>query len=125
MELRVFWTDTARFQLEDIFNYYKDKASIRVARKLVKQIIDRTIQLEKNPNSGPKEPLLSGRKFEYRYLVEGNYKIIYWKQDNYIKIATECWTEYRTYEGQTVLFTPLLNNVIKYNKTTVLPVFSV
>jgi len=88
MELRVFWTDTARFQLEDIFNYYKDKASIRVAGKLVKQIIDRTIQLEKNPNSGPKEPLLSERKFEYRYLVEGNYKIIYWKQDNYIKIAT-------------------------------------
>jgi len=43
MELRVFWTDTARFQLEDIFNYYKDKANIRVARKLVKQIIDRTI----------------------------------------------------------------------------------
>jgi plasmid stabilization system protein ParE len=88
MELRVFWTDTARFQLEDIFNYYKDKASIRVARKLVKQIIDRTIQLEKNPNSGQKEPLLSERKFEYRYLVEGNYKIIYWQQDNYIKIAT-------------------------------------
>jgi len=43
MELRVFWTDTARFQLADIFNYYKVKASIRVARKLVKQIIDRTI----------------------------------------------------------------------------------
>ena len=88
MELRVFWTDTARFQLEDIFTYYKDKANIRVARKLVKQIIDRTIQLEKNPDSGPKEPLLSNRKFEFRYLVEGNYKIIYWKQDNYIKIAT-------------------------------------
>lgn len=88
MELRVFWTDTARFQLEDIFNYYKDEASIRIARKLVKQIIDRTIQLEKNPNSGTKEPLLSERKFEYRYLIEGNYKIIYWKQDSYIKIAT-------------------------------------
>ena len=88
MELSVFWTKTARIQLEDIFYYYKDKASIRVARKLVKQIIDRTIQLEKNPNSGTKEPLLSERKFEYRYLVEGNYKIIYWKQDNYIKIAT-------------------------------------
>jgi len=87
MELRVFWTDTARFQLEDIFHYYKDEASIRVARKLVKGIIARTIQLEKNPKSGPKEPLLSHRKFEYRYLVEGNYKIIYWIEDNYIKIA--------------------------------------
>jgi plasmid stabilization system protein ParE len=88
MELRVFWTDTARFQLEDIFNYYKEKVGIRVAGKLVKQIIDRTIQLEKHPDSGPKEPLLSDRKFEFRYLVEGNYKIIYWKRDNYIHIAT-------------------------------------
>ncbi|MFU8842930.1 MAG: type II toxin-antitoxin system RelE/ParE family toxin [Bacteroidales bacterium] len=88
MELRVFWTNTARFQLEDIFNYYKSEASIRVARKLVKQIIERTIQLEKNPESGPKEPLLTDRKFEYRYLVEGNYKIIYWIEDNYIKVAT-------------------------------------
>jgi len=87
MELRVFWTDTARFQLEEIFDYYKDKTSVNVARKLVKQIIYRTIQLEKNPNSGQKEPLLSDRKFEYRYLVEGNYKIIYWIEDNYIKVA--------------------------------------
>jgi hypothetical protein len=55
---------------------------------MVNQIIERTIQLEKNPNSGTKEPLLSERKFEYRYLVEGNCKIIYWKQDNCIKIAT-------------------------------------
>lgn len=88
MDLRVFWTDTAIFQLEDIFKYYKDKAGIKIARKLVKQIIDRTIQLEKNPDSGHIEPLLSERKFIYRYLVEGNYKIIYWKQDNYINIAT-------------------------------------
>ena len=88
MELRVFWTDTARFQLVDIFDYYKNKASLKIARKLVKQIISRTIQLEKNPNIGPKEPLLSNREFEYRYLVEGNYKIIYWKEYQSIKIAT-------------------------------------
>ena len=88
MELKVFWTDTARFQLEDIFDYHKNIASLKVARKLIKQIIDRTLQLEKKPNSGPKEPLLTDRKPEYRYLVEGNYKIIYWIEDNYIKIAT-------------------------------------
>jgi len=88
MELRVFWTDTARFQLEEIYKYYKEKASLTVARKLAKSVIDRTIQLEKNPTSGPNEPLLSDRKYEYRYLVEGNYKIIYWIEDNYIKVAS-------------------------------------
>ena len=82
MELRVFWTDTARFQLEEIFIYYKDRASVAVAQKIVKRIIDRTLQLERNPQSAPKEPLLSDRKFEYRFLVEGNYKIIYSIDDN-------------------------------------------
>lgn len=88
MELSVFWTDTARFQLEEIFIYYKDRVSLAVAQKLVQRIIDRTLQLERNPQSAPKEPLLSDRKFEYRYLVEGNYKIIYGIDDNYIKIAS-------------------------------------
>ena len=87
MELRVFWTDTARFHLEDIYNYYKLKASVKVAKKLVKGLIDCTIQLENNPKSGAKEPLLSHRKNEYRYLVEGNYKIIYWIDGSYIIIA--------------------------------------
>ena len=88
MDLRVYWTDTARFQLEEIYDYYKDKANLKIARKLVNKIIDRTIQLEKHPSSGPKEPLLVNRKFDYRYLVESNYKIIYWIEDNYIKIAS-------------------------------------
>ena len=86
MELRTFWTASARYQLEDIFDYYKNKTNIRIARKLVKRIIEKTIQLEQNPNSGVKEPLLPNRKFEYRYLVEGNYKIVYWKEDNYLKM---------------------------------------
>jgi toxin ParE1/3/4 len=33
------------------------------------------------------ELLLSKRQFEYRYLVEGNYKIIYWIETDFIKIA--------------------------------------
>jgi len=78
MGLIVFWTDTARIQLEEIFDYYKNIASLTVAKKLVNKLVDRTIQLENNSESGAKEPLLSKRKFEYRYLVDGNYKIIYW-----------------------------------------------
>ncbi len=88
MDLRVFWTDTAINRLEDIFNYFKEQASLKIARDLVKKIIDRTIQLEKNPKSGQIESLLKDRLFEYRYLVDGNYKIIYWIEDNYVKIAS-------------------------------------
>jgi toxin ParE1/3/4 len=88
MELRVFWTETALNQLKDIFYYYKVTTSQKVAKDIVNKLVNRIIQLERNPGSGQKEPLLADRKFEYRYLVQGNYKIIYWIEDNYVKIAT-------------------------------------
>ncbi len=78
MDLKVFWTDTALEQLENIFDYYKVNVSINIAKKIIKQIVNKTIQLEKTPRIGQKEPLLESRKNEYRYLVIDNYKIIYW-----------------------------------------------
>ncbi len=88
MEVKIIWTETARMQLEDIFFYYKEKASLRTARKIVQKLVDRSLQLETNPESGQIEPLLKNRKFKYRYLVEGNYKIIYWIDASYISIAS-------------------------------------
>jgi len=67
---RILWTDTARNQLEDIFDYYKEKANLKSSKNLIRKLIDRTIQLEKNPYSESKEPLLQNRIFEFRYLVE-------------------------------------------------------
>lgn len=87
MGLEVFWTDNAKNQLEDIYDFYKLEASTNTARNLVRKIINRTISLETNPKIDPQEPLLSDREFDYRYLVEGNYKIIYWISDNFVKIA--------------------------------------
>ena len=88
MEIKIFWTETALNNIEDIFAYYKYKASIRVARKVVKELVKSTLKLQKSPHIGRKEELLSERKFEYRFLVVGNYKIIYWIENHYIKIAT-------------------------------------
>lgn len=88
MEVRIFWTEFATNQLEQIFDYYKYKASLDVAKKIVSNIVDRTILLEKNPLMGTKEPLLEKRQNDYRYLVEGNYKIIYWVENNYVKISS-------------------------------------
>ena len=87
MEIKVFWTQTALNHLEDIFEYHKYNASINIARKLVKKLVDSTIQLQKSPKIGRVEELLKHRKYEYRFIVVGNYKIIYWVEDNLIKIA--------------------------------------
>ena len=88
MEIKVFWTQTALNNLEDIFEYHKFKASTNIARKLVKKIVSSTILIQKNPKIGRVEELLRHRKFEYRFIIVGNYKIIYWIESNYIKIAT-------------------------------------
>lgn len=88
MEVRILWTDTALSQLEDIYDYYKIKASPRIAKKLVKTLIEETIVLESNPLIGVKEPLLSKRPFEYRFLVKNNYKIIYRFNDNLIRVIS-------------------------------------
>ena len=88
MAIKVYWTQTALNNLEDIFEYHKFKASILIARKLVKNIVNATILLQNSPELGRIEELLRHRKFEYRFIVEGNYKIIYWIEDNYVKIAT-------------------------------------
>ncbi len=88
MALKTYWTDQAIQQLENIFDYYKLTAEIKTARKLITQIVDRTIQLENFPKSGSVEQLLLKRDKEYRYLIEGNYKIIYWIEEPFIKIAS-------------------------------------
>ena len=88
MGLKVYWTETAIYRLEDIFDYYKINAGVDVARKIVDSIIDSTVNLETQPRIGQTEELLKDRKLEYRYLVTGNYKIIYWVDEPFVKIAT-------------------------------------
>ncbi len=88
MEIKVLWSDRSLSQLEDIFDYYSDTAGKRIAKKLVKRIISKTIRLEKNPLIGSKEILLDSREFEYRYLVEGNYKIIYRFNNQIVRIVS-------------------------------------
>jgi len=78
MELAVYWTQFAEDKLEDVFSYYIEKASEKIALHLVNGIIDKSLELEKNPLIGQKEMLLSDRIQEFRYLLYKNYKIIYW-----------------------------------------------
>lgn len=66
---RIIWSDFAETQLDKIFDYYKRKASKRVATNLVKGIINAPKRLIKTPYIGQEEKLLKNRKIQYRYLV--------------------------------------------------------
>ena len=89
MELIVVWTEFAESRLSNVFNYYKEKASLKIATQITKEIVKASMELEKLPFIGALEPLLQARVKEYRYLVQGNYKIIYFveKEKNEIVIA--------------------------------------
>lgn len=89
MGLKIFWSQLAEDKLEDIFNYYKIKAGIKVAKEIVYGIVDQTIDLNKNPKIGQLEDLLKNRPEEFRYLIYTNYKIIYRinQEENRVVIA--------------------------------------
>ncbi|MFZ4456356.1 MAG: type II toxin-antitoxin system RelE/ParE family toxin [Bacteroidales bacterium] len=88
MEIVILWSEIAERQLKEIFQFYSEQANTNVARKIVTQLIDRVTILKNNPLAGQKEELLANSEVDFRYLVEGNYKIIYWKEENRVTIAT-------------------------------------
>jgi toxin ParE1/3/4 len=88
MEIKIEWSELSEKQLKDIFDYYSLEVSSRIARKIINRIIDRVSILESNPLAGPKEELLSEYSEDFKYLVESNYKIIYWQMENLITIAS-------------------------------------
>jgi plasmid stabilization system protein ParE len=88
MGLKVYWTHFAENKLDDIFEYYCEKAGVRFAQKFVNEIVGKSLDLERNPFIGQKELLLKHRIQEFRYLVFKNYKIIYWvnREKNRVEI---------------------------------------
>jgi len=88
MGLVVHWTDFAKTQLKNIFDYHHEKVSLKIARQIVKQIVEKTKELSDFPEIGAKEELLKDRPQNFRYLISTNYKVIYWlnKSKNRVEI---------------------------------------
>jgi len=88
MEIKIEWSELSERQLKDIYDYYSFEAGPKIARRIISKLIDRVSILESNPLVGPKEELLNNSPEDFRYLIESNYKIIYWKKGNLITIAS-------------------------------------
>ena len=89
---QVIWTNLAISELKSIFLYYRMVANETVADKIRKSIFNSTKPLIKQPLIGQIEENLIELKQEHRYLVEGNYKIIYRviNNDVYITDVFDC-----------------------------------
>ena len=75
--MKIFWTKFALNSLHNIFNYYKENVNKLVAQNIKNSILSGTRQLEKQPLSGTIEKLLLNMEEGHRYIIRGNYKIIY------------------------------------------------
>jgi|SRR5699024_2725871 len=78
MEIGIYWTDFAKKELNKIFDYYHQKVNLKLARKLVTQIVSDTDILKTFPEIGAREENLKLRPQKFRYIVSTNYKVIYW-----------------------------------------------
>lgn len=89
---QVIWTNFAISELKNIYLYHRMIATERVADKIRKSIFEATRPLSKEPLIGAIEENLIELKQGHRYLVQGNYKIIYRIiQDNiYITDIFDC-----------------------------------
>jgi len=84
----VVWSDSAIDDIQEIHDYFCSTANLKVANKIIDNIVDKSILLENNPRIGQIEELLEYKQTEIRYLVESNYKIVYWIEENNVIIAT-------------------------------------
>ena len=85
--MKVFWTKFALAELHNIYDYYKVNVSVLIANNIKNSILLSTHQLESQPLSGALEVLLQQLNQGHRYIIRGNYKIIYMIQSKRIYIT--------------------------------------
>lgn len=75
--MKVIWTNEAFQETRLIYNYYRLRVSIKVAESIKNQILSLARTLNKQARKGQLEELLVHKNEEFRYLLTGNYKVIY------------------------------------------------
>jgi len=73
---QVIWSDTALQDMETIYDFLAQNSQ-PAAQRIIETILSRAKQVESFPESGVKQETIEPAIKEYRYLIEGNYKIIY------------------------------------------------
>jgi plasmid stabilization system protein ParE len=88
MVMKIDWSDQAKDDIKEIFDYLKSAASEKIARKVVGKIYARLGILTTNPRGGQREWPLEDLPVEFRRLVSGNYKILYYVEETRVVITT-------------------------------------
>ena len=78
MGLKIYWTDFAKDQLKDIFDYYHKKVSLKLARKITNNIVSKAKKLNDFPGLRKIKENLEERPQNFSYFIVTNFKLIYW-----------------------------------------------
>ena len=87
MNNRIVWTEFAILELQNIYYYHKINASAQVAERIKKSILESVTNLQKHYQMGQLEENLISLEKQHRYIVEQNYKIIYYHESKTIFIT--------------------------------------
>ncbi len=85
--MKIIWTDFAAENLKEIFDFYSATANKKVANKIKQEIFASVKLLVHYPELGQIELYLEKLNEGYRYVLSGNYKVIYKIQDENIIIS--------------------------------------
>jgi plasmid stabilization system protein ParE len=75
--MKIVWTEFAEYQLSEIYTFLYHKADEATASRIVLGIINASERLVNFPEMGMKEKEEYVGDLNYRYLVQGHYKIVY------------------------------------------------
>lgn len=86
--MRIVFTREAIGDIRSIYNYYKVRASLKIADKILQQILHGTEQLKEMPYSGSIEEIARSLNQYHHRIVSGNFKIVYHVIKNDVVIDT-------------------------------------
>lgn len=75
--MNIVISQKAQSNLTEIVEYHRRKGYLKNGRKIRAKIILKIMQLQNFPKLGQKEENLKELNLGHRYLVEGDYKILY------------------------------------------------
>lgn len=75
--MKIQWSERALKDLDHVFQFYLELASFEVAQKVTGKLASKVRILESYSELGAVEKFDVILPFEYRSLIEGDYKIIY------------------------------------------------
>lgn len=84
---KVVWTPAAARDLRSVYDSYSAFATKTVANRILSTIIKRADELATYPLMGRKRDDLSHWAREYRILVTGKHKVVYWISADKVFIA--------------------------------------